>query len=108
MNSDDPDGWSFIWGSGVIRPTATPGIGECTTTGGFAFLLSFMFLLICCFGTLALLLRVRLRGNSCLGVCCAYILFVLLVDTIHAYKSMFIFTHAIKQLRQFNSDAGEE
>ena len=66
MNSDDPDGWSFICGSGVIGPTATPGMGETTTTGGVRFSVVDCFLLILCFGTLALLLRVRLRGNSCL------------------------------------------
>ena len=38
---------------------------------------------------------------------CAYILLVLLGFTIHAYKNIFIFTRAIKQIRQFDAHSGE-
>ena len=124
MNSDDPDGWSFICAQ-RFGPTATPGMGEITTSGGFSldvFFVSVFFVFVrwLCF----FVLRVRLRGNSyepfslttypcrnaiyvLYGVCCAYILLVLLGFTIHAYKNMFIFSRAIKYIRHFNAHSGE-
>ena len=89
MNSDDPDGWSFISGTGAIGPTTTPGTGETTTTGG-----ALLFCVVCS----RLFLCFRSAGSYlCAGACAGAVVYFLREQQIpDAYIFMFYVVYVVR------------
>ena len=127
MNSDDPDGWSFISGTGAIGPTTTPGMGETTTTGGLCFPVLFVLAFFFVLGPLAhIVARVpwleqffffvflatypsRFDLYVLYGVCRAYILlFFSLIPYPHIKTCLSLRALYLNKEDKFNSDVGEE